>query len=136
MRFRLQTAGDLAELGHSASGSPERWLLARCIIAAHDGDHALAVDELEPAVLDAIAVAMADADPQADVELDLTCPACDGRWNDTFDIVAYLWLELEAWAIGMFEAVAALASAFGWSEREILSLSAWRRSRYLEAIGA
>jgi hypothetical protein len=127
--FRVPTAGDLAELGRTGPAAPERWLLERCLT---DGG----ATGLPPAVAEAVSVAMERADPRAETVLELTCPACAARWTTTLDIVEFLWLELESWALRMLDTVAALASAFGWSERDILALSPWRRRHYLELIGA
>ena len=76
------------------------------------------------------------ADPQASVRLALTCPACAHGSERPFDVVAYLWIEVDAWARRTLAEVHALAAAYGWSEREILALSARRRQLYLELVRA
>ena len=55
------------------------------------------------------------------------------RFN--FDIATVLWTELAGLARSLIEEVDALASAYGWSEREILALSGRRRRAYLELAG-
>jgi hypothetical protein len=77
---------------------------------------------------------LAQADPQADVRLVLGCPGCGATWEEPFEVDAFLWQELEAWAIRLLEEVHALASAYGWSEREVLALSPARRAAYLELV--
>jgi hypothetical protein len=52
-----------------------------------------------------------------------------------FDIVSHLWTELDAWARRMLREVHALAATYGWSEAEILRMSATRRRAYLDLIG-
>ena len=47
-----------------------------------------------------------------------------------------LWAELEAVARRLAMEVHTLASAYGWSESEILSLSDARRRLYLEMVSA
>ena len=42
--------------------------------------------------------------------------------------------EIHAWAKRTLREVHTLASAYGWSEREILSMSAVRRALYLEMV--
>ena len=41
---------------------------------------------------------MAEADPQADVQLELNCHACAHTWASPFDIVSFFWREIDAWA--------------------------------------
>ena len=78
---------------------------------------------------------MAAADPQADVELALSCPACGHAWPAAFDIASFLWTEVDAWARVLLHEIHALASAYGWREADILALSPRRRRAYLELIG-
>jgi hypothetical protein len=75
---------------------------------------------------------MAEADPQADVQLNLSCPQCAAAWSAPFDIEAFLWTEIAAWAGRTLQEVHGLARAYGWREQDILSLSATRRRIYLE----
>jgi hypothetical protein len=79
---------------------------------------------------------MAHADPQADIRLSLICPQCAHGWQSPLDIVTFLWSELHAWAIRMLREVHALASAYGWHEVEILTMTPRRRAAYLDLIGA
>jgi len=48
--------------------------------------------------------------------------------------VAYLWNEIDAWAYRTLQEVHTLAKAYGWSEEEILRLSAWRRHFYISLV--
>jgi hypothetical protein len=84
----------------------------------------------------AVAERMAQADPQAEVQLALTCPACQHEWLATFDILSFFWIEINAWALRLLQEVHRLASAYGWRETDILGLSSWRRQFYLEMIGS
>jgi hypothetical protein len=135
--YRLPTTGDMAALAREAAASEaERWLLSRCVLDARRPEAPCSVADLPDKVLEAVADGMAKADPQAEVELAFTCPACGHRWTALFDIVSFLWRELDAWAGRTLREVAALASAFGWSERDVLALTPWRRRHYLELAGA
>jgi hypothetical protein len=96
----------------------------------------VAVDLLPADVLGAVEDQMAAADPQADVRLALSCPACGHQWQEVFDIVSFLWGEVQAWALRLLREVHTLASAYGWSEADILALSPQRRQMYLEMVGA
>lgn len=70
----------------------------------------------------------------SDVQLDLTCPACGHAWQTPFDIAAFVWGELDEWAQRTLHEIHVIAGAYGWSERDILALSARRRQTYLEMI--
>jgi hypothetical protein len=133
--FRLPNAGDVAALA-GAKGQPEpgRWLLERCIIEAWREDAPCAVVNLPDKLLEAMTAAMAEADPQAEVELLLRCLMCGNQWLAPFDVVSFLWREIDAWAARVLREVHQLASVYGWSERDILALSPWRRRYYLELI--
>ena len=90
--------------------------------------------ELPQTSIGTVLQAMADADPQADVQIALSCSNCGHSWPLAFDIVSHLWGEIEDWAHRMLREVGRLASAYGWSEQEILMMSALRRRRYIELI--
>jgi hypothetical protein len=133
--FRLPNAGDMAAVARASGGqAPERWLLERCIIDAWQADARCAAADLPERTLAAVTAAMAEADPQAEVELSLTCSACGSQWQTLFDIVRFLWREIEAWAVRILREVHTLASTYGWSERDILAFSSWRRQYYLKLI--
>lgn len=127
--FRVPNTLDLiaAAQMHDVT-SARQVLLRRCVNQP--------IEPLPDRTIAAITQAMAQADPQADVQLALTCPACTHAWQVVFDIAAYLWTEINVWANRLLVEVHQLASAYGWREADILALSAYRRERYLEMIGA
>jgi hypothetical protein len=51
-----------------------------------------------------------------------------------FDVGSFVWTEFSVWAQKRLEEVHLLASAYGWSEAEILELSPVRRRYYVEAV--
>jgi hypothetical protein len=134
LSFRLPANADLVALNGSAdAGSARSLLLARCVIEARNPQGEMVEPESLPGqVVAAVAAQMAVADPQADVQLDLTCPACAHRWHAMFDIAAFLWSELHAWARRTLREVHALGRAYGWREADVLALSPTRRQIYLE----
>ncbi len=137
MTFRLPTSQDIFEA--SGGAGPEAmplWIAHECLLQADTGGVSISADKLPETVLDAVADAMAEADPLADIRLGLTCPFCDHRWRAVFDIVSFLWTEIEAWAWRILSDVHTLARAYGWGEREILTLSPTRRQFYLDMVGA
>jgi S-adenosylmethionine synthetase len=97
-------------------------------------DESVLPDGLAADVADVIVDRMSEADPQANIELDLTCAQCGHRWQALFDIESFLWSEINVWARRTLKEIHTLARAYGWSEREILNLSPWRRHFYLNLI--
>ena len=104
------------------------------MIAARCGELEIAAAELPAQVWTAIAQRLAEADPQADVQLAMACPKCQHAWKTPLDIVSYFWSEIDAWAARLLHEIHTLASAYGWREAEVLALSPWRRRAYLELI--
>ncbi|MFC7737936.1 hypothetical protein ACFQX4_19350 [Roseomonas sp. GCM10028921] len=137
VRLRPPDGADLVAI-EDAAGLEQavRHLLERCVQEAeHDGEPVPAA-ALPPEVAAAIGERLGEADPQADVTLGFGCPACGFAWDAAFDAAAFLWTEIEALAQRMLDEVHLLASAYGWTEAEILRLSPQRRRRYIERIGA
>jgi hypothetical protein len=133
--FRLPTGEDLAAIEPASDVATGRaMLLARCIVATDRAGEAIAVDRLPPPVVEAVVARMAELDPQADVSFELECPACSHRWLEPFDIATFLWTEVADAARRLLADVHALASAYGWSEHHILSLTPRRRNAYLEML--
>lgn len=131
------TAADLAALDSlSASDSAEAALLRRCVRSARLADVPVAADALPAPIVTAISARLAEADPLADLRLGFSCPACSHAWSDPLDIVAYLWRELDSWALRVLREVHTLAHAYGWTEDTILGLSPARRRHYLDLVAA
>ncbi len=129
LRLRLLTGADLK----TAAAAPDHasMLFSLCVVDAHEGEHAVPVESLPSSSRAAVAAALSEADPLADVMFVLSCQACRCEWTQPLDTAAYLWLELEAWARRMLRDVHALARAYGWTEAETLHLSPWRRRAYI-----
>jgi hypothetical protein len=75
-----------------------------------------------------------DAEDPAEILIDMRCPACACSWQIEFDIASYFYSELTALARRLLEEVHILASAYGWSERDILTMPPGRRRFYLERV--
>jgi hypothetical protein len=134
--FRLPTSIDLTAAAEQADPEACRTVLfRRCLLSARSDGAAVEADCLPPDVLAGIAECMAEADPLADILFDVACPACPHRWRVAFDIVAFLWAEIAAWAVRMLTDVHTLARAYGWREHDVLSLGPARRQFYLEMVG-
>jgi hypothetical protein len=137
--FRLPCAGDLNAAAKTHSAEPNHGvaeLLRRCVTAATVDDRTVDVDELDPAAIARVSDDMAAHDPQAEIQLDATCPACGHRFSSLFDTASYLLKELEARAQRLLTDVHIMALHYHWSERDILAMPSSRRDRYLHLITA
>jgi hypothetical protein len=134
LRFRLPTSADIAALA-AEQGNQRQHLLRRCLIEVRHAGADCDGDQLPQKVEAALLEHMAAADPQADVQLALTCPNCSQHWQAPFDIVSFFWSEIDVWAYATLREIHTLASAYGWREADILALSPRRRRIYLELIG-
>lgn len=128
VRFRLPTSRDLLMItDHQQIAAGRAALLRRCLLT---DDRPV----LDPAVEAAVVAEIARRDPQADIRLALDCPVCAHHWEALFDIVSFLWSEIERWVTRLLHEIHILASAYGWREADILALSPARRSMYLELV--
>lgn len=127
--FRLPTSRDLACVARESDPQAAATrLVERCLLQAEEPP-AWSEHELEQ-----IGEQLALADPLAETRLALRCPACGGTWDESLDLVPFLWAEIEARARRLLLAVHTLATAYGWTEAAILSLSEHRRALYLELV--
>jgi hypothetical protein len=132
--LRLPDGANLRAVAEGPGDTAAARLLASCVIGAERDGVPVAPAELPPSVVEAAGEALAQADPLADLRLGLTCVVCGHAWQSPFDAASFLWTELDAWSGRILGEVHALASAYGWTERDILSLSPNRRARYLEMV--
>jgi hypothetical protein len=129
--FRLPTSRDLTRVAHEADPRLAAIRLLESCQTRTDDPPTWSERELAE-----IGERMAQADPFAETRLALACPSCGHAWEASFDIAAFLWEEIEARAKRTLLEVHTLASAYGWSEVEILAMSASRRALYVEMVGA
>ncbi len=134
LKLRVPTVQDLLALETTNTEAARKVLLERCILEAkHEGEEVVG-EEWPEAVQAAAVAAIAQNDRQADVQLALSCPQCGHQWQANFDIGAYFWDEIEAWALRLLREVHLLAATYGWREADILALSPLRRQFYLEML--
>lgn len=141
--FRLPGSGDLAAITALPDSQQARQaLLQRCLVAVHSvhnpdapAAQAVSIERLPDGLLEAIEARMLEADPLAEVFIEVVCPDCAQRWNVLLDVCAYFWSEIQSWAVRTLRDVHLLARAYGWSEGEILALSPGRRQAYLTLLG-
>lgn len=129
IELRLPNSLDLMTVSDSIT------LLERCLLGVYHQGKVQSTQQLPTDVVNAVVAKMAQADPQADLQLNLVCPACSHQWLSTFDIVAFFWSEIQAWAVRTIRSVHILATAYGWREADILAMSPYRRQLYLEMVG-
>lgn len=132
--YRLPCSEDLLLADGDDAEAACTQILRRCVLHARQAGGELPPQALSPALADAVAAAMAAEDPRADIRIGLACPACGATHERTFDIVAYLWSELDDWAQRLLADVHRLASAYGWTEADVLALSPTRRRLYLDMV--
>jgi hypothetical protein len=140
VQFRPPNTTDLeAIVGCETAEAARSQLLARCALEIRRGNTKknakTRAGKLPSKVVNALTEKMAQVDPQANVQLSLTCPVCRHAWSAAFDIASFLWSEINDWAQRILREIHIIASAYGWREADILEMSAERRSCYLEMIG-
>lgn len=136
LQARPPNSLDLEAIDEQSDASLRRnLLLERCLIAAYHEGKPVPAGELPAGVFQAVEEGMAQADPQGDIRLAISCPSCDHRWQGDFEISSFFWSEIEAWAARILHEVHILASAYGWREYDILALTPRRRQIYLEMAG-
>ncbi len=133
VQFRLPDTVDqvmIADLPDAETA--QQTLMERCVVSAARAGNEVSPGDLPPTVVARMTEKMAELDPLASIFLAVTCAACGNCWQVLFDVCDLFWRELSYYARRLLGEVHQLASAYGWSETEILSLSATRRRLYLE----
>lgn len=124
-RFRLPNSADIAQAMGAAE--PRRALA----LALQIGAELTALDEQAVAALE---TALAAADPAAQLDIALHCDACGQAFAAPFDAAECLWLDVQSSARRTLDEVHQLASAYGWSEAEVLAVPPTRRQHYLQRV--
>jgi len=140
--FHVPTGTDVETAIQHGTGSADKArleLLARCIesIEREDGTEeftAIQSHEWPPQLIEQLSRRLAEVDAQAEIQLQLTCPACECEFSSFFDVTGYMVLELEARERQIYQDVHQLALAYHWSENEILHMSSRKRKLYLEML--
>jgi uncharacterized protein (UPF0212 family) len=136
VHFRLPNSYDLVDLDATDELLKSRdKLLERAILSANFGAEKKPFEDLPESVKDEVVRQMEVLDPQADIQMAISCPSCGNQWEAVLDIVSFFWSEINAWACRILREVHTLALAYGWQESEILAMSPIRRQIYLEMAG-
>jgi hypothetical protein len=130
----LNGADLMAATSCAGAGEARRLLARRALLEASRDGVAIGAGDLSDGELELLSRSLAEIDPQAEMLLDLACPACGHRWQALLDAAECLWSEVDAAARRLLREVHALARGYGWREADILSMSARRRRGYLEIL--
>ena len=128
-KFRAPTGGDqevLAAEGLEGATALRR-LVGLCLVeswAAFD------VKQISEADLVRIDQALEDVSPEAVTETTMVCPSCGEPTLAQLDVTAMPLSSADV----LYQEVHRIASVYHWSELEILSLTRYRRQRYLALI--
>jgi hypothetical protein len=136
IHFRLPDSNDIARAIIEKQGEEShKAVIIDCVLAANHQGKKISGNQLPIQLLEDIHQQMSVEDPQADIGMNIKCPACDHQWEARFDIVSFLWTEINSWAQRMLREIYVLARAFGWHEADILNMSPRRRQLYLQMLG-
>jgi hypothetical protein len=133
IRFRLPTCHDIRKL--NPQRPPEKnsqQLISQCLLRAFKNESECELADLPESIVDAMEQRISEEDSQADIRFLLNCPSCFHKWESRFDIVSFLWAEINSWAVHLVREVYILAKSFGWAEQDILHMSTQRRQMYIE----
>ena len=128
-RFRLPVARDEIEVSHFPPEEAVRELAARCLLESPAHTSPAAEDRLNT-----LETAMEEIAPVFDLDIDTTCPECGSRQLVRFDLQFYLLRAIEQDRAQMFREIHRIASAYGWSLKEILSMGCSERRRLVQLI--
>jgi hypothetical protein len=135
VRFRAPNSGDLGALRTCSDvAAASRILLKRCVLEARHGDEPISATELPADVVAMISSMLEKSERDADTLVMLECQSCAHGWEQSFDIVTFLWTKFSARAKRFLGEVHTLAWAYGWSEADILAMSPVRRQFYLDRV--
>ncbi len=139
LEYRLPNSLDLAAIVSRTPrpanlAAARASLVERCVLSVTDGEQVIAATDLLAPHVDALAAHMQASDPQADVTLEATCPACGHAWPLCFDVATFLWARVALRARQLLREVHVLARAYGWCEADVLDLTDERRREYLELV--
>ena len=135
LSVRRVNSRDLAAISGSVDVQAARRLLCeQCVLQATRDGNVIPAANLSAAAVEEVASALATADPRAELQIDLRCAACQHRCQPVFDVVSFLWTEIDLLVRRLLHEVHALAWAYGWHEADVLAMSNARRQFYLEMV--
>jgi len=138
VEFRVPGRADVAHAtARAATGASfVDQLLDRCITRCEYGGAPCSPAALPDSVGEALSERLEALEPGAIVSFDLACPECEARWSARMNCGDVLWSEVQSRAERLLLEIDALARVYGWTETDVLSLSATRRAAYLQLASA
>lgn len=135
IRFRVPNSVDLIAVSHiNDPAMASSALVQRCLLDVNGESPSYSNEALTDELVGAIAEQMSLCDPQAEILVNLNCPACKKDSQSLLDIGSYIWIEFFDLAKCLMQQVYWLARGYGWCEEDILKMSAWRRRYYQELL--
>lgn len=134
--FRPVNSTDMAACLSADPSELVRRLFSRCLVSASAGGQGISGEQVPGEIAEQAIERVTQVDSQANLEIAAICGNCGASVHECFDIVSFFWSEIDAWARRTLREVHLLASAYGWNESDVLSLSSLRRQFYLEMAGA
>ncbi len=131
LRARFPTCADLAAVLPDGTTHD---LARRCLTSLRCDGVDVDGDAAPVGLLDALDAEFAAVNSGPVGGLALACPGCGHAWEQVLDAMGFVWEEIEAHAVRLLREVHRLASAYHWSESEILRLGPQRRVHYLELV--
>jgi hypothetical protein len=129
LSFRLPRMADIeAATLAQAGGDVRHVVLERCRVGG-DG----AITEAAAARL---AREFEALDPAANIIVNIACSGCARAIAASVDLASFIVRDLDRLADSLFRDIDMIASAYGWSEQQILALAPERRRRYVALIAA
>lgn len=129
VRLRRVTGADQLAVLYRTDAAAQ--LLRQCVLSLEREDGAAwPLDSIPPELAAALDGTLAELDPQAEIRLDLACPACGQSFAAPFDAAGHLIAQIAAEAGLLLHEVAAIARTFRWHEADILALPRPRRRAY------
>lgn len=125
--FRLPTSRDLARVADETDPMAGAVRIIESCLVEPNGPARWSEQELSE-----IGEKFASVDPLAEIRVNVPCPGCGNDGKETLDLVSFLWTQIEARVRRILFDIHTLASAYGWSEADILSMNENRRSIYIE----
>jgi hypothetical protein len=92
------------------------------------------VADIAPDWLESIEAVLEQADPLTTLEIETACPECGAETSVPLDLEARCLALLAAQHPRLLDDIHALATAYHWSEREIMAIPPDRRRQYLARI--
>jgi len=70
------------------------------------------------------------------LSFELSCDACNHKWNEPFEIVPYFIKEIDAYSQKLLNQVHLMSSVYGWEENNIIEMNPKKRNYYLNLISS